>query len=82
MNEQEVLHAMRQISSVIAGSPHAADTLDGIHTCWIRWIEPRPDERTTEAALRRLESEGAMECVTLEGGRQVWRRVPARGTGA
>lgn len=74
MNEQEVLHAMRQIGQTLARSPAAADMAQGIHAFWIEWTEPGPHWTTTQAALDRLLAQGLVERVELEDGRHVWRR--------
>ncbi|MDP1966923.1 hypothetical protein [Rhodoferax sp.] len=77
MNEQEVLYAMLQIRHVLERSPSAADTVQGIHAWWVDWPEPAPHWEVTEAALARLESQGAVERVSVEGGREIWRRARA-----
>ncbi len=75
MNEQEVLYAMLRIQHALERSPSAADTVQGIHAWWVEWPEPAPHWDVTEAALGRLESEGVVERVAVEGGREIWRRA-------
>ena len=65
---------MLQIRHLLARSPTAADTAEGIHAWWIDWPEPAPHRSTTEAALLRLQAQGVVEGVAVEGGRQIWRR--------
>lgn len=73
MNEQDVRLAKQQIQAVLARSPEAADTVEGIHGWWLASPEPRPHWTATEEALQQLQREGVVESVTLEDGRVVWR---------
>ncbi len=73
---------MRQIKQVLSRSPAAADTAKGIHDWWVGWREPAPPVATTQEALHRLQKEGLVVAVQVEGGQQVWQTKPSTGLGA
>lgn len=65
--------AAQAIREYLSARPCAADTVEGIHACWIQWGENPEMIEVTEAALLELEEAGFVEHV-LVGGRLLWRR--------
>lgn len=69
---EAVEFAVASIRSYLMERPQSSDTLDGVHSWWISWAEPVPTKSCTLVALKRLESEGVVEEVFLEGS-SLWR---------
>jgi hypothetical protein len=74
MIKEEIVFAMRSIRSHLEATPHAADTIDGVHSFWIAWPEPIPTQATTFEALQRLEAEGQVRRTTAEN-REIWSKA-------
>ena len=76
MDERLVVFAENSIRAYLAGRPHSADTLDGIHLWWIHWPGLSESPVVTQIALERLETMGEVERVSL-GNQILWRRPRA-----
>jgi hypothetical protein len=73
MDEALILAAATDIQNYLASRPDSADTLEGIHQCWIEWSGIPESINVTAAALERLETAGFVEHVQVRD-RQIWRR--------
>lgn len=74
MNEENIIdYAVTAIRAFLSERPDGADTLDGIHTWWIRWPGMGESLLVTLTALERLQSLGEVEQLTL-GTSVLWRR--------
>jgi len=60
------------IARYLAAYPVAADTVDGVQQWWLRPSGVEATRDVTEAALRLLEIEQRVECLS-RAGREIWR---------
>jgi hypothetical protein len=73
MDEERINYVMNAIRDFIAQHPDSADTLEGIHSWWIRWPDFADSPFITATALQRLEEQGFLEQKNI-GSRVLWRR--------
>ena len=73
MKNQAVSFAVKSIRQRLMQSPHAIDTVEGIHFFWIEWREPFPPTVVTQAALELLEQEGFVDRVLVDS-RELWKK--------
>jgi len=72
MEEELILFVMGEIRNYLKARPDSADTLEGIHSWWIRWPDIAESPIITAAALQRLEEQGFLEQKKI-GSRALWR---------
>jgi hypothetical protein len=65
--------AAQAIKDYLTVRPCAADTVEGIHSCWMQWGEAPEMIEVTAAALVELEQAGFVEHAVV-GNRLLWRR--------
>lgn len=74
MHEHNMIdYAISAIRRFLQERPDSADTLEGIHSWWIRWPELEESSMVTQTALERLQAGGEVEQIKL-GSRVIWRR--------
>ena len=74
MHEHNMIdYAISAIRNFLQERPDSADTLEGIHSWWIRWPELEESSMVTQTALERLQARGEVEQIRL-GSRVLWRR--------
>lgn len=72
MNDELILAAMLRIQQYLDDFPECADTLDGIHYCWLQSTESK---HITQAALELLLDASIVECRRYGRDTIVWRRT-------
>ncbi|XHS77589.1 hypothetical protein ACFJGW_17975 [Burkholderiaceae bacterium UC74_6] len=62
MDESLIVEVAHAIRLYLHDHPAAGDTDVGVHAWWIRWPGLPPPLTVTQAALKRLQAEGAVQC--------------------
>lgn len=71
--DNTIEYAISAIRRFLGERPDSADTLEGIHSWWIRWPGLEESSLVTLTALERLEALGEVEQLKL-GSSVIWRR--------
>jgi hypothetical protein len=74
MNDKQIVLRAAAIQRYLLARPESADTLESVHTSWIRPRDPDDSMDLTQAALEYLEAAGVVESIEA-GPRRVWRRA-------
>jgi len=73
IEDNPIEYAVSAIRRYLVECPDSADTLEGIHSWWIRWPGLEESSLITLTALERLESLEEVEKIKL-GASLIWRR--------
>ncbi len=60
------------IAQYLAANPHAADTVEGIHSWWLSGVPPDARRDDVERAVGALVQRGILECRMLPDGVRVY----------